>query len=948
MRLAEYSILVIFMLSGALCSCASLPSDETVSDHVLPVDTTRYLVGQLPNGMSYYLVHSKDPVGKADFNFVVKAGSLHERRKEAGAAHFTEHMLLTETEHNPHGYLETFCKRRGIAEGDVNGVTHLLYTEYRIQNVEVANGQNIDSCLQLMYEWAHSVPFNEQTIEYNRSLICSEIALRSLEGKQPQELISEKLRKKLSVNGYPAMGSIRNIKRLKNYHLRRFYERTYVPSNQAIFITGDIDKADVENKIKAIFGTISSKETVQEQALMYIPETKKALTSVHAQCDVPETSIDIIYLTDKGYNSTRNSEEFYIHSHYNELILSILSSRFHKSYYCNKEKNQRIAPIRSKGGRFGNFLENSIIGISLRSKKGEWKEGVRLIAHTLKDIYQKGFRTGEFLYEKQQLTTAALYDRYNMTHSNNDYAKMSQEQFLYNEGLSTDYEVFNPVAQALDSLKKEELDNYFRGIIDKRKPIIAAVMNTDAQDGVPSKREFTKQFEAYWNEDCKLPQPEPNKEQEIVVNCEIKPHDIHIVNNEESQMCYRIITLSNNIKVMVWQMTNSASIYIKGFLRSPFGTHVTEWQDVLPYIANNYPNYMGYGGLSADQIKKWHNKEEWSRDRRIEQKCYVSENSLSVQGKCDYKTFEEYLKSLYLSLTQVSRDSVLLADRKRYCVKESQTSNNAVNSVFNKVVREAKYPHLRGVETGQSHRIAEAFQAATSNFDGLRLFMVGNFFGNNVDSLIIHYLGALPTKPKESAKEATAALPICQLDTVIKQAMPADVAVTFCQYFCDSVPYTGSNHFISELADLVLKDVLNKTMREKLGLLYHPMCEVRLSHTAPMAQLNFWLTTYQQDVSKTIKSLDSLLKSVDQWQIDTNIIRQYKQGLQDNLPFWKQSGEWWCNRFYLASLTGVDADANMLQTIEPITEQEVRNFIKSIVSTDKDIRLTLTKNGKRK
>lgn len=49
-------------------------------------------IGQLDNGLTYYIRHNKHPEKRADFYIAQKVGSIQENPDQLGLAHFLEHM----------------------------------------------------------------------------------------------------------------------------------------------------------------------------------------------------------------------------------------------------------------------------------------------------------------------------------------------------------------------------------------------------------------------------------------------------------------------------------------------------------------------------------------------------------------------------------------------------------------------------------------------------------------------------------------------------------------------------------------------------------------------------------------------------------------------------------------------------------------------------------------
>ena len=80
----------------------------------IPVDKG-VRIGQLENGLTYYIRANKRPENRANFYIVQRVGSILEEESQRGLAHFLEHMAFNGTKNFPAGddgknmisYLET-------------------------------------------------------------------------------------------------------------------------------------------------------------------------------------------------------------------------------------------------------------------------------------------------------------------------------------------------------------------------------------------------------------------------------------------------------------------------------------------------------------------------------------------------------------------------------------------------------------------------------------------------------------------------------------------------------------------------------------------------------------------------------------------------------------------------------------------------------------------------
>jgi len=84
-------------LLGALLALLPAHADPDLSQ-VLPIGT-QVLVGQLDNGLTYYIQRNNRPEKRLELRLAVKAGSILEDEDQLGLAHVTEHMAFNGSAH---------------------------------------------------------------------------------------------------------------------------------------------------------------------------------------------------------------------------------------------------------------------------------------------------------------------------------------------------------------------------------------------------------------------------------------------------------------------------------------------------------------------------------------------------------------------------------------------------------------------------------------------------------------------------------------------------------------------------------------------------------------------------------------------------------------------------------------------------------------------------------
>src|SRR6476620_968065 len=156
----------VLAAAGAAASAQVPPGHGTSAESVasygltqqMPVDP-EVTVGQLPNGLRYYVRANGKPARRAELRLVVKAGSVLEDDDQQGLAHFVEHMEFEGTRNFPGQSLVQFLGQLGLSIGpDANAVTRYNDTQYSLRIPTDVPGV-LDRAMLVLEDWAHGATF---------------------------------------------------------------------------------------------------------------------------------------------------------------------------------------------------------------------------------------------------------------------------------------------------------------------------------------------------------------------------------------------------------------------------------------------------------------------------------------------------------------------------------------------------------------------------------------------------------------------------------------------------------------------------------------------------------------------------------------------------------------------------------------------------------------------
>ena len=271
------------------------PPDPRLAEP-LPVDDG-VMVGQLDNGLTYYVRENFRPGDRAELRLVVNAGSAQEAADQSGGAHFLEHMLFNGTERFPANELTRVLEGFGARFGpDVNAYTSFDETVYEL-SVATDDPALLDLALDVLLEWAAKAAIEQSEVENERGVVLEEWRLRSagLNGRIAQAY-EDVLLRGTGYEGQAPIGDPEQLEVTNAAELRRFYEDWYRPDLMAVVAVGDFDADTVVAAIEERFSTIEARTGPDRAAVEVAPFEFDRVRTL-ADADQPNASVEIYYPT---------------------------------------------------------------------------------------------------------------------------------------------------------------------------------------------------------------------------------------------------------------------------------------------------------------------------------------------------------------------------------------------------------------------------------------------------------------------------------------------------------------------------------------------------------------------------------------------------------------------------------------------------------------------------
>ena len=178
-----------------------------------------------------------------------KVGSKDEVTGLTGVSHWVEHMNFKGTTNIPRDQVKGIIEKFG---GSWNGYTWIDQTTY----METASTAGLDRMLFVEAERMANCIYDPDDCESERTVIISE--LQGGENDPDTLLEQEVIAAAYKVHPYrhPTIGWLSDLQTMTRDDLYQYYRRNYVPNNATVVVVGDVDTADVLQRVEKQFGSI--------------------------------------------------------------------------------------------------------------------------------------------------------------------------------------------------------------------------------------------------------------------------------------------------------------------------------------------------------------------------------------------------------------------------------------------------------------------------------------------------------------------------------------------------------------------------------------------------------------------------------------------------------------------------------------------------------------------
>ena len=931
----------------ALLLCCGLQQVFAQQMPPLPVDKN-VRIGQLDNGLTYYIRHNDLPEHRVEFHIAQKVGSILEEPQQRGLAHFLEHMAFNGTENFPGDErglgIVQWCETKGIQFGtNLNAYTSVDETVYRISNVPSTDEAVIDSCLLILHDWSNSVLLSDKEIDKERGVIREEWRsrnvgiLRLYTEAQPVFYPNSKYADCMPI------GSIDVINNFPYQDLRDYYAKWYRPDLQGIIIVGDIDVDQMESKIKSLFSDIKAPVNPAERIYYTVPDNEEPIVYIGKDKEIDMPNVDLYFKHDITPDSLKGTVLYLVQNYMYSAIATMINERFSElAQSANPPFNQAYCVA---DGDFFLAGTKKALNIGAYTKDDGLSQALKVLVAELERIRRHGFTASEYDRARANILQR-LESAYNEREKtkNDAYVNEYIANFLDKEpipGIEYEYATLNQLAS---NIPVELINQGVKELItDDNQAVFIAAPDKEGVT-VPTQEEVIADLKAMPTLDV---QPYVDKVSNEPLMKEA-PQGGKIVSQKDNALYGATeLTLSNGIKVYVKKTDFKADeIRMAGYGLG--GTSLFDDKDKLNFqqsILNGVVEAGGAGNFSNVELTKM------LAGKKVSVSVGIGNTQEYANGTCSPKDFETMMQLTYLYMTQPRKDEEAFASFKNRLKAQLESSEAnplmALNDTLNYELfgQNPRFFLLKAETVDQIDydRILTLYKQAFADNGNFQFFFVGNAELDSIKPYIEQYIGALPAKNSKQTYNADNLMQPAkgQIETVFAKEQQTPMA-TVAMILNGNSTYDLRSNVLMSMLSQALDMIYTAEVREKEGGTYGVSTYGSIN---PEQQISMLQIIYQTDPAK-YEHLNGIINAQLDKVATEGPTEEHMQKIKEYMLKKHNDNQkenaYWLNNLKNFCYTGVDMTKDYVALINSITAKDVQDFAAGLLKQGNKVTVVMT------
>jgi zinc protease len=912
----------------------ALTAQELVDNSPIPFDAN-VKTGKLKNGLTYYIRKNAKPENKVDLRLVINAGSILETDEQQGLAHFMEHMCFNGTKRFPKNKLVDYLQSIGIKFGQhLNAYTSFDETAYFLP-IPSDDPEKLEKGFQIIEDWAFNAVLTPEEIDKERGVVLEEYRLGLGADKRMMGRYLPKMMYKSHYADRLPIGKKEILENFKYDKLVAFYKDWYRPNLISVIVVGDIDVAEMEQKIKSHFESYKNPKNEKPRVTFDVPNHKETFVAIESDKEASSTEIQLLY---KDYDAPKKTVT--VNDYRNDLVEGIFTTVL----------NNRLGELTNSPTPPFTFGYSYHGGTFARTKEAYQsfamvQEDKQLSA--LKVLVTENERAKKFGFTQSELDRAkadilAQYEKaYNDKDKSNseNFIGEYQSHFLENSPAPGIEWEFNMVKKMIPNITLKDVNGFVKGYVKEDNRVV--VITGPEKEGLKQVTEQEVLAALKVNSD-EITAYEDTEIAASLIRKDIKAGTI-LKKETDTKIGTTTLFLSNGVKV-TYKKTDfkNDEIIMEGI--SFGGTNLYSNDDVKKVqFANGALTEAGFSGLKTNDITKF------MAGKIASATPYIGNTTEGFRGSTTPKDFEYMFQMVHAYFTDMNLDKEAYEGYKQkqsafYDNMASQPSFYFQQEFYSYLLKEN--PRFNGIiptektwATTDYELAYNKYKERFANAGDFEFYFVGNIDDKAIEAYAAKYLASLPASDKkEKAVDLGYRMLKGDLKKVVNKGADPKSTVTI-MYYGDAV-YSSKEALAMDALGEVLTIKLIEELRENESGVYGVSARGSISKVPNGAySFNIGFPCGPENAEKlTTSALRELQKIIDNGPVAADVakykeaeILEYKKNIKEN--------RYWLSNFSKSFVNGTNAAEILLteEKVNAITAKDIQDVAKKYLTKDKVI-----------
>ncbi len=781
----------------------------------IPVDP-EVKIGKLPNGMTYYIRRNAKPEKKVELRLAINAGSILEDDDQLGLAHFMEHMNFNGLKHFPKNELVDFLQKMGVRFGaDLNAFTSFDRTVYMLP-IPLDNPENLDKGLLVIHDWAYFANLDPEEIDKERGVVLEELRLglgaskRMMQKWLPVAMKDSRYAERLPI------GKKKILETFPYSALKRFHKDWYRPGLEAVIVVGDIDPAEVEQKLQKMFADIPATENPRERKYYPVPNHKETFVSTAADPEANLNMVRVIY-KDRGEYKKPETVDDYVKDMKARLFATMLDNRLDE---IKEGENPPFTYNFSGHGLFWSVTKEAFSTTLITPDAQKQKQALEVVLREHKKIKEFGFTQAELDRAKKEILAKyeEAFNNRNTTESRN-FAWQYVNHYTQGEPIPSVQWEYDMHKYFLPKITLDEVNALSKEFIHDDNRVIILTGKGDPANPPVSEAEAWKIIDRIAAE--KVMRNKEENTAQVLMKEKPQPGKIERTETNEA-LGTKTYYLSNGAIVTVKKTDfKDDEILVMG-LKFGGKSLLTDEELKKTAYALSGVSQTGVNGLSNSQVKKI------LTGKKAKINFYVDNVDHGFWGETRPKDLEDWMQLQYLYFTKPNKDEKAFNSWFKRNMLFMMNYANAPQMKFIMAVdkylngKDPRYiPPLPTKEIMDMQDYSLAYEKFRQFFDGaggFHYYFVGNFDEAKMEELIKTYIASLPASKLPSKFKTYPDYERQGVNEFIFRAGKDPKSTVLIKYF-GQTPYSPrENMYLKALGEIMTNKLIERIREAESGV----------------------------------------------------------------------------------------------------------------------------------